>query len=167
MLPLAQNPRWTREARWAYVAQEIARDVFELPYILRSAGVTDEEWEEMVCSPGWQASLQEQVALWRSSLNARERIEAKQLHMIENALPEMYRAMHDPEFAHNAKVEIFKALARNVGIGIKDAPAQGVATGERISITINMGDDKKVEVQDVTPKVIEGEAREVEFQINE
>ena len=155
--PLTDNRRWGREARWSYVAQEIARDMLEIPDILKNAGIDDAEWHVMTNSRGFQEMLKENIATWRSSLNVRERIEVRQLYMIENTLPELYRALHDPEFAHTAKVELFKALARNVGIGVKE-PGAPVATGERISISINMGDpDKKVEVRNVTPEVMRPE----------
>lgn len=161
---LLVHGRWTDEARWRSVAREIAMDIFELPTILKNHGVTDDEWAVMEMSRGFQAMVTEQLAIWNSSLNARERIEARTLSLVEGSLQELYRSIHDPEFSHSAKVELFKTLSRNVGIGVKDAPQGG--SGERVSITINMGEDRKVEVKDVTPEgnLIEGE---VEFLIND
>lgn len=162
---LLYHNRWTDEARWRSVAREIAMDIFELQDILKNHGVEADEWERMSSSRGFTQMLREAIATWTSSLNVRERIEARTLSMLEGSLQELYRAMHDPEFSHNAKVELFKALSKNVGIGIKDAPGGG-NLGERVSITINMGEGgPAVEVKDVTPEVTE--RPEVEFIINE
>lgn len=161
---LLYHGRWTDEARWRSVAREIAMDIFEVPTILKNHGVTEQEWEEMENSRGFRLMLAEQLSIWNSSLNTRERIEARTLALIEGSLQELYRSIHDPEFSHSAKVELFKALSRNVGIGVKDAPQTG--TGERVSIMINMGEDRRVEVKDVTPEVNVIES-EVEFVIND
>lgn len=161
---LLYHNRWSDEARWRSVAREISMDIFELSVILKNHGVTDDEWERMTTSHGFQAMMREAIATWNSSLNVRERIEARTLSMIECSLQEMYRAICDPEFSHSSKVELFKALSKNVGIGIKDGPQASV--GDRVSITINMGEDHAVKVEhDVTPKVIDAEA--VEFIIND
>lgn len=164
---LLYHGRWTDEARWRSVAREIAMDLFELPVILRNHGVDDDEWERMAASRGFQEMLREAIATWNSSLNARERIEARTLGMLECSLQEMYRAIHDPEFSHNAKVELFKALSKNVGIGVKDG--SGAGTGERVTISINMGEDRRVEVKDITPEGKEPAEKpaELEFVLND
>lgn len=162
---LLHHGRWTDEARWRSVAREIAMDIFELPVILRNHGVEDDEWDRMASSRGFQEMVREAIATWNSSLNVRERIEARTLGMLECSLQEMYRAIHDPEFSHNAKVELFKALSKNVGIGVKDGP--GVNAGERVSIMINMGEDRRVEVKDITPETKDEKPAELEFVLND
>jgi hypothetical protein len=78
------------------------------------------------------------------------------LAIVEEALPEMYAKLHAPMDPLSSKVELLKTLSKLAGVDKQD---DGGGGGAKVSITINMGDDRKVDVQAALPSgvTIEGE----------
>jgi len=141
------------EARLRTIARELAMSILEPATIFKMHGVTETEWQRISAMPQFVAMMKEELSIWNSTMSMRERVDVKTLSMIENALPQMYRYLHDDKFSDTAKVNLFIALQKGVGIGMKELTSNG-NPGEKIQITINMGQDKQLTIEH-TPQVIE------------
>jgi hypothetical protein len=135
------------------VAREIAMDIQPLETILERHGVSAASWEHIRRNPRFAGYLNEAVATWHSALNAPERIKVKSLAAIEDWLLEAYGMLHSGDFTLKDKTELAKLIARLAGVGEKASELQ---TGEKISITINMGDDT-LRAEKINIKTIEHE----------
>jgi len=139
------------------LAREIAMDMRELDDILKSHNVSRREWQKISTAPKFLDYLRKSTEEWQSATNTAERVRIKSLAFVEEALPEFFARAHDNRENLAAKTEVLKTVSRFAGIGVTGTDA-GV-TGERFSVTINLGDDQKVKIErDVTPQVIEGKA---------
>lgn len=137
------------------LAREIAMDMRELDDILKSHSVTRSEWQKISTNTKFLDYLRKSTEEWQSATNTAERVRIKSLAFVEEALPEFFARAHDNRENLSAKTEVLKAVSRFAGIGVSGTEA-GI-TGERFSVTINLGEDKNVKIErDVTPKVIEG-----------
>lgn len=135
------------EARLRAIARELAMSILEPAAIFKGHGVTEDEWRRMARMPQFLAMMQEELAVWNSTMSMRERVDTKTLSLVEQVLPTMYRYLHDPKFGDTAKVNLFIALQKGAGIGVKEAVTPGVNPGERVQITINMGQDKQLTIE--------------------
>lgn len=135
------------EARLRTIARELAMSILEPATIFKTHDVGEDEWYRISNHPQFLAMMKEELAIWNSTMSMRERVDVKTLSMIENALPQMYRYLHDPKFSDTAKVNLFVALQKGVGIGVAKDLTNGVNPGERIQITINMGQDKQLTIE--------------------
>lgn len=142
----------SEDARLRSLAREIALDILPREVILKNHHISVDDWDRITRLARFGEMLRQERETWGATLNTRERVDVKTLALVEEALPMMYGYLSDARFADNAKVELFKALQRGAGLGQKDMQ---VATGERVSITINLGNDKTVTVEH-QPMVIEG-----------
>lgn len=141
------------------LARELAIGLVPHNIIFDAYGIGEREWAELSHNKQFLALLQEEGQTWMAAKNARERIELKTWAMIEEALPQLFAYLHDPDFADAAKVSLFSAMQKQVGIGQKDGIGAS-DPGQKVSITINTGSNQvKLEHQvptiDVTPEVIE------------
>ncbi len=146
------------ERRMRAIAQEIARDIQPLHMILDAHSVTEQQWSKMTRSPLFQRMVAEEVEVWSSSLNTEERIKHKMQSAVEQSLPEMFARLHDPREPLAAKVALWTQMMKGGSIGTKDESAGA----PKISISIDMGSQRVNVVHDVTPKVIDAEAEELE-----
>lgn len=138
------------------LAREIAIGILSPDQILKLHGLTDDQWHELAASKQFQSLLGEEMELWQSGLNTKQRVELKTWAMLEEALPTLWNMLHDKDFADAAKVSLIGALQKQVGIGQKDVQQNGSADS-RISITINTGTEQVKVEREITPQVIEGE----------
>lgn len=135
------------------LAREIAMDMHELDVILKNHDVDQARWDQIVKNPRFQMLLTQQVTEWNNALNTQERVKLKALACLEEAMPEMFQRMHDPQETLPAKVKIFEVLGNVAGMGKNQQG--GAVTGEKFSVTINLGTDKPVQVIADTPKTIQ------------
>jgi hypothetical protein len=138
------------------LAREIAIGILNPDQILKLHGLTEAQWHELAASRAFQELLGEEMQLWQSGLNTKQRVELKTWAMLEEALPTLWNMLHDKDFNDAAKVSLVSALQKQVGIGQKDVQQNGSADS-RISITINTGTEQVKVEREVTPQVIEGE----------
>lgn len=154
-LPLATNSVFS-EDRLVLLAREIAMDIHELPDILKRLNITATQWEDIQRTTRFRGYLEDAVATWQSALNGPERIKVKSLAAIEDWLPTAYEHLHDGKLALRDKTELAKLISRLGGVGEKALNEMPV--GEKISITINMGDQTMhVDKAPPIPKIIEHE----------
>jgi len=137
------------------LAREIATDLYDIETILNANQITAEQWEKIKNDPTFQRILGAEVAAWNSAINTLERTKLKAGVMIEEWLPEAYARMSDSRENLTAKTELAKLVTRIAGMGLNDAHVVG-GTGERITISINLGADAKFE-KTVSPKIIDHE----------
>ncbi len=148
------------ERKWRGLARELAMDIHEPVDILKRLNISEDEWHRISSNPVFKTMVSQEMEVWGSALNTKERIEVKTLTIIEDTLLEFSARLHDKNEPLSAKVELFKALQRGVGIGQKELVAGGQS--ERVRIVINMGADKQLEVSgELPPKVIDAQAVEV------
>lgn len=138
------------------LAREIAADLRSLPDILVHFNVTDDQFDRIKLLPRFNAYLEQHRAEWDSVSNTHERTRLKAAMLVEDWLPEAHRRIHDNKENLNAKTELAKLLARLAGMGIEKVDA--TATGDKISVTINLGSDHKLKFEhQLPPKVIDAE----------
>lgn len=143
------------------IAREIAMDINSLDNILKNHGLSHDDFDVLKTTPRFIQFLTEAIAVWESTANVQERIKAKSLTMIEEALPEMFAALTNPFQPLNHKVALLQQVSKLAGVGGPIEEGQ-IDPSARVSITISLGDggrDVKVS-QAVTPQVIEGTINE-------
>jgi hypothetical protein len=151
-LALATNSVFSDD-RLVILAREIAMDVHELPDILKRLNITQLQWEAIQNNHRFLGYLQDAVATWNGALNAPERIKVKSLTAIEDWIITAYALLHEEKHSLRDKTELAKLISRLAGVGEK-APGE-LAPGEKISITINMGEQSMHAEKEAIPKIIE------------
>jgi hypothetical protein len=140
------------------LASEIACDSFDLPAILSAHQLTLEQFQRIEKTPRFQMLLREALTNWHSTGNTQERTKSKAALSVEDLLPTMHATVVDKSQPLAARVELFKALMKAGGVGEKSGTGAG-DSGERFSVTINLGGDNSLKIEQTLPsKVIEGEA---------
>lgn len=129
------------------LAREIAMDMRPIDEILKVNEVPADQWAEISRSVTFQGYLRRFVEEWHSATNTRERVVLKSLAFVEESLPEFYARAHDPKESLNYKVEVLKTVARLADLGNGTRAAQGGGTGEKFSVTINLGSDKSLKIE--------------------
>lgn len=155
---MAQLPVATKlpaDALFARLAREIAVDHRELEDILKQYTITPEEWTKIQANPQFAKILESEILAWQSATNTAERTKLKTAALIEEWLPTANAELHDRAQGLPGRVELAKLLAKIAGMGER---SDAVASGEKFSITINLGADNKLKFdKEVTPKVIDAE----------
>jgi hypothetical protein len=124
---------------YVQLAREIAMDIYPLERILVNHKVYAAQWEEIKDNPRFQNYLRTKVEEWSSSMNTAERVKVKSLAFIEEVLPEFFARAHDPNEGLSGKVKMIETIGGFAELGKKGGFA--TATGEKFSVTINMGSD--------------------------
>lgn len=137
------------------LARELAMGLIDPTIILESHGVDENRWVELCRNRRFLELLQDEHQTWYAAKNTRERIELKTWAGIEDALPQLFGYLHMPDFSDAAKVSLFSALQKQIGIGIKSDGSSD--PGQKVTININTG-TQQVHVEhgpDITPEVTE------------
>lgn len=154
-VPASRAPGFN-DTRLIRLARELAMDIRPIQDVLKSHGMTEAEWETVSASPRFRQYLGNFVEEWQAAGNTPERVKLKSLAFVEESLVEFYARAHDPNEPLSAKTEVLKTVARFAGVG---AAADSAITGEKFSVTINLGSDQTVKIErDVTPRgnLVEG-----------
>ncbi len=145
------------EIKVAYIAREIAMDMYELPQILEFANVTSEEFSRIESMPRFKQMLENEVATWGSSLNVNERVKVKAQYLVEDWLKTAARDVHDTREPLSSRVQVTRLVTQLAGMGTNGMGVEG-GSGERFSVTINLGSDQKLKFEkELPPRTIEGE----------
>lgn len=143
------------DQRMLVLAREIASDIYEIEDIIKRHGLSREQFETILRNPHFTKLLEDAAIAWGEALNTPERIKIKSLTMLEDWLTTAYQILHEPKYSLRDKVELAKLVGRFAGMGEKGV--MDTSGGERISISINMGDTSKqletkiIEHEQVTP----------------
>lgn len=143
------------DQRMLVLAREIASDIHPIEDIIQRHGISREHFEKILRNPKFTRLLEDATTAWGDALNTGERIKVKSLSMLEDWLVSAYAMLHAEKHSLRDKVELAKLIGRLGGIGEKGI--MDTSGGERISISINMGDTVKkaeamvIEHEQVTP----------------
>jgi hypothetical protein len=139
------------------LARELAMDIHPLEDILKAHGIEPKQWGYIQDMPRFQALLETETAQWNGALNTQERVKIKASAMIEEWLPEAHERMHDRGESLNAKTELGKLIRDLAGFSKNGVGVEG--SGERFSVTINLGADASLKFEkQLPPMVIDAEA---------
>jgi hypothetical protein len=142
---------WTTERKMRFLAKELAVDIVEPAKICELMEIDVDEWDQIIQHPQFRIMLQEEKERWNSSLNIKERVDLKTWAIIEDALLQFQQYLHSPTFNDNAKVALYAAMQKQVGIGQRETSVGEV--GQRVEININYGGEKPLVIDgEVTPK---------------
>jgi hypothetical protein len=145
------------EMRIVRLAREIAMQLRDLPDILKSHGVPQTEFEKLKAHPYFVSVLTSELAAWEAAGNTHDRVKLKSAALIEEWLPELYASMSDRKEALSSRVKAAELAAKLAGMGVYDAKLEG-ASADRVQITINMGADRKLEInKGMVPKVLDND----------
>jgi len=135
------------------LARELAMDIKDPAQIQQAHAISPLEWEQITATPLFLDYYRQAVGEWQSAKNTPERVRLKSLMIVEEALPEFYARMHDPKEPLSAKTEVLKTVSRLGGVG---GNVDGTISGEKLSVTINLGADQQVRIEkDITPALFE------------
>jgi hypothetical protein len=152
------GPYLANDTTLVKLAREIAWQIQPLEKILESSKLTVSEWEIIKEHPRFQRYLEAEMVSWNSAANTHERVKVKAAALVEEWLPELYSRMNDQSESLNAKIEAGKLATRIAGMGLDRANLTG-ETGEKFSVTINLGADQHIKFEkDITPRIIDVEA---------
>jgi hypothetical protein len=125
---------YAREARLIRLARELAIEIRPTDAILAEYAVSNAEWEHLSRWPWFQQLLQTEMAQWQAAGSTHDRVRLKSAVLVEEWLIEANRRLHDKDESLNAKVELFKTLARIANLGTGDGEMAG--GGFRVVINI-------------------------------
>lgn len=120
-------------------------DMHELETILDHHGVSPDDWDRIKQNPYFQNLLRAAVEDWEKASNTKERVALKALVCIEEAMPEFFARMHDKNDPLPAKVKALEVFSNLAGVG-KSAKENTGASGEKFSVTINLGADEQLKI---------------------
>lgn len=152
-LPEFTRPVSYNDLTMLKLAREIAMDIKPLEQILDMLGLSPASWAVIREDARFQGYLRRCVEEWEGAINTSERVKIKSLAFVEESLPEFFARAHDPKESLPAKTEILKTVARFANVGGSDFA--GAGSGERLSVTINLGSDKQLRIErNITPSTI-------------
>lgn len=157
---MAQVPVNTQvydDVTFVKLAREIAIGLNSIETILKHHQIAEEDWLYISTHPRFIQYLEQEQATWESALNTHERVKIKSASMIEQWLPDAYKSMTSASETLNGRLEVAKLVSRLAGMGLTGVGVAG-ETGEKFSVTINLGADSAIKIEKETaPKIIEGE----------
>lgn len=139
------------ETRLVKLAREIAMDLHPLEKILEVHAVSKEDFERLKVTPYFCRLLGAEIGAWQTAGNTQERVKLKAGAMIEEFLPGLYARMIDPKEDLMKAVKAAELATKLAGLGVSEA--RTIDPNDRISITINLGEDSKLVYRPVPPEV--------------
>lgn len=128
---------WTIQRAAAFI-RDIAHNMYDLPFILKTHGVSQAQYDGIKDSEFFQNALRAMTIEWNSIGNTQKRLAIEAAIALEDALPTMAARLHKPTELLTGVVELAKLLAKMAGVG---EVTQNNAPTERFKITINLGAD--------------------------
>jgi hypothetical protein len=151
-IPVVIEGKSFTPVRLAMLAGEVAMDMKELPDILKAYNLTAEVYEKVCEIPFYANALETARLEWNSPLGTHARIRIESAAILEEALPGLSARMKSRDEAFPAAIEAGKLFAKIAGLG--EPEKAGASSGEKFTINIDLGQDKKLTYEkDVTPIV--------------
>jgi hypothetical protein len=122
----------------AKLAREIAMDVQPLDKLLTINEIDLETWDKIQADTNFQSMLRDMVVEWNAASNARARIRVKSQTAIEMLIDTLIAEVFTGDAPLTQKVDAVRQIARLGELEAKEIG--GGAAGDRVTITINMGD---------------------------
>lgn len=137
-LPAANMPAgWTIQKTAAFI-RELAHNMYDVPFILKTHGVTQAQYDGIKDQEFFQGALRAMTVEWNSIGNTQKRLAIEAAIALEDALPAMAAHLSKTRELTPAIIEFAKLLAKMAGVG---EVSQNNAPTERFKITINLGAD--------------------------
>lgn len=128
---------WTIQ-RAATFIRDLAHNLYDVPFILKTHGVSQAQYDSIKDSEFFQNALRAMTIEWNSIGNTQKRLAIEAAIALEDALPVMAARLHKPTELMTGVVELAKLLAKMAGVG---EVSQNAPPSERFKITINLGAD--------------------------
>lgn len=126
------------------LAREVATDVRELADVLHDFELTEDQFQHLQEKTPFGNMLKAAIQEWNSALSAQDRIRILAANALEEQLPMLAARMGNEKEPLSGAVETGKLLAKLADIG--EGARHGSAS-ERFTITINLGDDKTLTLE--------------------
>ena len=126
------------------LARDLALDMQPIEKIQEHLGISNAQLERFRNHPEFLRYLRDAMSEWNSAASTPDRVKLKSMHFIEEALPEFFARAHDPREPLAAKTRLLETIGRFAGMG---GLADGVVSGEKLSVTINLGGDQTLRVE--------------------
>lgn len=139
----------------AALARDFAIGMFDRATILEKHELTDEQAKVLEANPYFQRLLEQMSVEWNSPKSAQERLALQTAIGLESVLPEAISRVKIAQEPLTGIAQMVKVLADIAGANNHNKQPQ--APGEKFTITINLGADKK-EVYEKTRPTITVEA---------
>jgi len=150
-LPVVTEPVTLTENQIVKLARELAYDMQNKATILKAYKLTQSQFASIEVMPYFRRTLEASVIEWEAATNTPERVRLKAAVALEEALPTLGARMQSKDEDLNKAVEAAKLFAKVAGIGERAAEA---GTGEKITISINLGNNEKIVLeQAIAPSV--------------
>lgn len=136
------------------LAVEMAREMNDAEDILERYSLSKDEFETIAQTRTFKLMFEQALKEWGAASNTAERVKIKSAALIEEALPLMFAELKETSHPLSSRADLFGRIARIGALG--NAPVSQGGSGEVFKIEINLGDDKKITVQQTLPsKVID------------
>lgn len=125
--------------RLTELARALAVNLQPEEEILTRFGITAEDLVRLRKNEFFKNALENFTQEWNSPLTTTQRMKIKSAMILEDSLPTLAQRMVDNQEPLRDSIEAAKLFAKMGDIGEQK---NGVASGERVSITINIGTEK-------------------------
>lgn len=134
----------------AKLARELVMNIRERSAVFKEYGLTEDQFVSHIASnPFFQRVLENYTIEWNGALSTHQRLRVQAATALEESLIGIAARMNSKDEALPAVVETAKLFAKIAEVG---EPAKVNGHGEKFTITINMGENTKLQVEkDVTP----------------
>lgn len=134
----------------AKLARELVMNIRERAVILKEYGLTEATFDAHIATnPFFQRVFENYTIEWNSALSTHQRLRVQAATALEESLVGMAVRMNSKDETLPAVVETAKLFTKIAEVG---EPTRTASHGEKFSITINLGEDKKLTFEkDVTP----------------
>lgn len=134
----------------ARLARDVVMELKALEDILAPYCITRLEYERIKELPFFKRVHDDFTVEWNRVTSTPERVRLISAVLLEEGLPRLGSQMIDKEVSPAVAVETGKFFAKMAGVG--ESKTEGVV-GEKFVITINLGEDTKLQfAKDVTPR---------------
>jgi hypothetical protein len=135
----------------AVLARELATERLSRSQLLEKFGLTEEHFEARIASNAYfQKLLAAYTAEWENITNTNKRLSFHAAAALEQELPVLQSRMGDRRENFNDAVQAAKVFKEIAGIGPPAPGHQG--SGEKFTISINLGTAAPVKLEVETPK---------------
>lgn len=123
------------QTQQAQLALDLATGMFPPATVFANHGVNQVRARQLMADSQFVAMVREYRRLWRSPLNATDRVRLKSAVAVEDSLAHLYALFHDDTLTPSARLDAFKQL---VALSDMSPKPQQTQVGERFHLTINL-----------------------------
>lgn len=127
------------------LAWEIAAEIAPIPDILKRYGMTPVEFKGKLRDPMFRAAVREAKILWKSDLNAKQRIQIKAAMLVEDSLLDVFAIIKNENMPAASKLDAFEKLMKTADLAPKTGKPDGAPTSG-FKINIILGDNPSQQV---------------------